>query len=265
MRTRPTILFFSPEACPVPALVRQWAATNTFPLLGFSQPEEVEAIVLRGHPCLLFVDGNGAVDRGVRPGPPAQAGRLHRHRAGDGARRRPPRGAGPGLVRGRGGRGGHRHLLAGRAACEAGRDAGADRAGRVGPPVHPAPGHHGDRARDPPPAGVGSGVRGVLRGPGPFQGIQRSLQLLRRRPGHLSALAHSPRRREGHAGPARVRRAHRGRRLHLRHPDRGDQRRLQRDPRRVRHPRFRCSTTTRTGGRGISSGRTAGASSTGCR
>jgi GGDEF domain-containing protein len=65
LRTRPTILFFSPEACPVPALVRQWAETNAFPLLGFSQPEEVEAIVLRGHPCLLFVDGNGSVDRGV--------------------------------------------------------------------------------------------------------------------------------------------------------------------------------------------------------
>jgi GGDEF domain-containing protein len=65
VRTRPTILFFSPEACPVPALVRQWAATNTFPLLGFSQPEEVEAIVLRGHPCLLFVDGNGSVERGL--------------------------------------------------------------------------------------------------------------------------------------------------------------------------------------------------------
>ena len=65
MRTRPTILFFSPEACPVPALVRQWAGTNAFPLLGFSQPEEVEAIILRGHPCLLFVDGNGSVDRGL--------------------------------------------------------------------------------------------------------------------------------------------------------------------------------------------------------
>ena len=44
----------------MPALVRQWASTNAFPLLVFDQPEEVEAIVLRGHPCLLFVDGNGA-------------------------------------------------------------------------------------------------------------------------------------------------------------------------------------------------------------
>jgi GGDEF domain-containing protein len=66
VRTRPTILFFSPEACPVPALVRQWASANAFPLLVFNKPEEVEAIVLRGHPCLLFVDGNGAPADGVR-------------------------------------------------------------------------------------------------------------------------------------------------------------------------------------------------------
>ena len=60
MRTRPTILFFSPDGCPVPALVRQWAATHAFPLLVFSQPDEVESIVLRGHPCLLFVDGDSS-------------------------------------------------------------------------------------------------------------------------------------------------------------------------------------------------------------
>ena len=65
MRTRPTILFFSPDGCPVPALVRQWAAANSFPLLVFSQPDEVEAIVLRGHPCLLFVDGSTARTEGV--------------------------------------------------------------------------------------------------------------------------------------------------------------------------------------------------------
>ena len=65
MRTRPTILFYSPDGSPVPALVRQWAAANTFPLLVFSQPDEVESIVLRGHPCLLFVDGHGSRDEGV--------------------------------------------------------------------------------------------------------------------------------------------------------------------------------------------------------
>ena len=65
MRTRPTILFFSPDGCPVPALVRQWAAAHAFPLLMFSQPDEVESIVLRGHPCLLFVDGDNSGTVGV--------------------------------------------------------------------------------------------------------------------------------------------------------------------------------------------------------
>ncbi|MBA3444847.1 MAG: diguanylate cyclase [Gemmatimonadales bacterium] len=60
MRTRPTILFFSPDGCPVPALVRQWAAAHAFPLLVFNQQDEVESIVLRGHPCLLFVDGDNS-------------------------------------------------------------------------------------------------------------------------------------------------------------------------------------------------------------
>jgi hypothetical protein len=29
VRTRPTILYFSPDGCPVPSLVRQWAAEAT--------------------------------------------------------------------------------------------------------------------------------------------------------------------------------------------------------------------------------------------
>ena len=49
----------------MPALVRQWAQANAFPLVVFDQPAEVEAIVLRGHPCLLFVDGNRAPAEGV--------------------------------------------------------------------------------------------------------------------------------------------------------------------------------------------------------
>ncbi|HET9464580.1 MAG TPA: diguanylate cyclase [Gemmatimonadales bacterium] len=65
MRTSPTILFFSPDGCPVPTLVRQWAAAHAFPLLVFSQPDDVESIVLRGHPCLLFVDGDNSGNAGV--------------------------------------------------------------------------------------------------------------------------------------------------------------------------------------------------------
>ncbi|HEX5385351.1 MAG TPA: diguanylate cyclase [Gemmatimonadales bacterium] len=58
MRTRPTILFFSPDGRPVPALVRQWAHAKAFPLLPFRRADEIESIVLRGHPCLLFVDAD---------------------------------------------------------------------------------------------------------------------------------------------------------------------------------------------------------------
>ena len=65
MRTRPTILFFSPDGCPVPALVRQWAGVHSFPLLAFNQPADVESIVLRGHPCLLFVDGDSSGETGL--------------------------------------------------------------------------------------------------------------------------------------------------------------------------------------------------------
>ena len=77
MRTRPTILFFSPDGCPVPALVRQWAGVHSFPLMVFSEPDEVESIVLRGHPCLLFVDGDHSGTAGLglvrRAGTPARA------------------------------------------------------------------------------------------------------------------------------------------------------------------------------------------------
>ena len=71
MRTRPTILFFSPDGCPAPALVRQWAAGHAFPLLVFSEADEVESIVLRGHPCLLFVDGDNSGPAGVQMVPKA--------------------------------------------------------------------------------------------------------------------------------------------------------------------------------------------------
>ncbi|HEX9755386.1 MAG TPA: diguanylate cyclase [Gemmatimonadales bacterium] len=64
MRTRPTILFFGPATRPVPDLVRRWAEGHDFPLRVVEDAGEVESIVLRGHPSLLFVDGermgNGA-------------------------------------------------------------------------------------------------------------------------------------------------------------------------------------------------------------
>jgi len=57
VRTRPTILFFGPVDHPVPELVRRWAEGKGFPLTVFDRPEEVEAIIMRGHPSLLFVNG----------------------------------------------------------------------------------------------------------------------------------------------------------------------------------------------------------------
>ena len=58
MRTRPTILFYSPDATLVPDLVQQWADAKSFPLMMLGDPEEVLSIVLRGFPCLLFVDAD---------------------------------------------------------------------------------------------------------------------------------------------------------------------------------------------------------------
>ena len=58
MRTRPTILYYSPDARPVPPLVRQWADAKAFPLMVLDCADEVESIVLRGFPCILFVDAH---------------------------------------------------------------------------------------------------------------------------------------------------------------------------------------------------------------
>ncbi|MGH7562360.1 MAG: diguanylate cyclase [Gemmatimonadales bacterium] len=58
MRTRPTILYFGPVGHPVPDLVRQWADGRAFPVEVHADPSQVEAIILRGHPCLLFIDAD---------------------------------------------------------------------------------------------------------------------------------------------------------------------------------------------------------------
>ena len=60
MRTRPTILHYSPDARPVPPLVRHWAEAKAFPLMVLNRAEEVESVILRGFPCILFVDAEGS-------------------------------------------------------------------------------------------------------------------------------------------------------------------------------------------------------------
>ena len=217
MRTRPTILFFSPEGFPgarpgaaVGDGERLCPATGVRPGPGRGRGDRAARA-----PCLLFVDGNGTPSEGVRLVRGASARRVHGHCAGDGARRRSPCGAGAGMVRRRGGRSDHGHLLAGGTAVAARRDAGAHGPGRLGDSSTRLPGAVEIEAE------VGRRLESemafvrVLRRPRPLQGIQRPVQVLRRRPRHLLAFAHSPRRREGAARPGRLGRAYRRRRLHL--------------------------------------------------
>ena len=65
MRTRPTILYFSPDDRPVPPLLRQWAEANAFPLQVFREPGEIESIVLRGHPSMIVVDADESGTMGL--------------------------------------------------------------------------------------------------------------------------------------------------------------------------------------------------------
>jgi diguanylate cyclase (GGDEF)-like protein len=58
VRTRPTILYFGRVAEPVPELIRHWAESKDFPLQVLEDPREIESIILRGHPSLVFVDGS---------------------------------------------------------------------------------------------------------------------------------------------------------------------------------------------------------------
>ena len=66
MRTRPTILFFGPVGEPVPDLVREWALGRSFPLEIHADAAQVESILLRGHPCLLFIDGDRMGQAGLQ-------------------------------------------------------------------------------------------------------------------------------------------------------------------------------------------------------
>jgi GGDEF domain-containing protein len=65
VRTRPTILYHSPDARPVPDLVRHWAEAKGFPLEVLTDSADVQSIVLRGFPCFLFVDADGGGNKGL--------------------------------------------------------------------------------------------------------------------------------------------------------------------------------------------------------
>ena len=65
MRTRPTILYYSPDADSVPSLIRQWAESNSFPMMVLDDGDSVESVILRGAPVLLFIDADQTGDHGV--------------------------------------------------------------------------------------------------------------------------------------------------------------------------------------------------------
>jgi GGDEF domain-containing protein len=64
VRNRPTILFFGPVGRPVPDYVSAWAAEKSFPVEVYGDPDEVHSIILRGHPCFLFVSSGDSGDFG---------------------------------------------------------------------------------------------------------------------------------------------------------------------------------------------------------
>jgi GGDEF domain-containing protein len=49
----------------VPALIEQWAHANAFPLRVYENPGEIQSIVLRGHPSMLFVDAAASPQQGL--------------------------------------------------------------------------------------------------------------------------------------------------------------------------------------------------------
>lgn len=65
MRTRPTILFFSPDGGPVPALVERWALQQALTIREYASADEIEGIILRGHPGILIVDADSAGHTGL--------------------------------------------------------------------------------------------------------------------------------------------------------------------------------------------------------
>ncbi len=65
MRTRPTILYYSPDADSVPGLIRQWAEANAFPMMVLGDAGQVESIILRGAPVFLFIDADRMAEEGM--------------------------------------------------------------------------------------------------------------------------------------------------------------------------------------------------------
>jgi GGDEF domain-containing protein len=65
LRTRPTILYFSPDGAAVPPLIARWAEGKAYAVRRFDAAPEVESIVLRGHPSVLVLNGEDTGGEGL--------------------------------------------------------------------------------------------------------------------------------------------------------------------------------------------------------
>lgn len=65
MRTRPTVLYYSPAERPVPDLISAWVEEHPLPLLTLHEIEAVETQALRNPPALIIIDADGAGSDGL--------------------------------------------------------------------------------------------------------------------------------------------------------------------------------------------------------
>jgi len=65
VRTRPTVLYYSPAERPVPDLISAWVEEHPLPLLTLHEIEAVETQALRNPPALIIIDADGAGSDGL--------------------------------------------------------------------------------------------------------------------------------------------------------------------------------------------------------
>jgi len=65
VRTRPTVIYFSPAERTAPDLISAWVEQTSFTMLALSDAHAVETTALRNPPALIIIDGDGSDDQGV--------------------------------------------------------------------------------------------------------------------------------------------------------------------------------------------------------
>ncbi len=65
MRTRPTVLYFSPADRPVPNHIAEWIDNKQFTMVLHKDRKAVESIAIRNPPILVVIDADGSVTDGI--------------------------------------------------------------------------------------------------------------------------------------------------------------------------------------------------------